>query len=43
MGCAPSQPISVTSVAKNEVDEQLEMMQEEERWHYKVTRGNNRI
>lgn len=39
MGCSPSQHTyspSVDNALKNEVDEQLAQMQEEERTHYKV-------
>ncbi|CAM9700856.1 unnamed protein product, partial [Ectocarpus fasciculatus] len=36
MGCESSQPMVVASAAKNEVDEQLERLHEEERTHYKI-------
>lgn len=36
MGCESSQPMVVASAAKNEVDEQLERLHEEERTHYKA-------
>ncbi|CAB1118792.1 unnamed protein product [Ectocarpus sp. CCAP 1310/34] len=36
MGCESSQPMVVSNAAKNEVDEQLERLQEEERTHYKI-------